>query len=148
MLTLLLPRVPESPHGFPTCCFLEMLEYNQSNMEQLSLAVPPGLGGSSQTCQGIRGAGVQCGPPVPAPKLTHCLHPEAAAELPPHRAHRKHRGIYRALRALCTNSGKNLHSVKNNLLHPELHWSCCLRTCSQLSQAHRSWKEVVGASPP
>lgn len=61
-------------------------------------------------------------PPGPAPKLTHCLHPEAAAELPPHRAHRKHRGIYRALRVLSTNSGKNLHSVKNNLLHPELPW--------------------------
>lgn len=69
-------------------------------------------------------AGAQGGYGTVCPPATHCLHPEAAAasspageQLPPDRAHRKHRGIYRALRAPCTNSGKNLHSVKNNLLH-------------------------------
>lgn len=158
MLTLLLlPRLSESLHGFPTCCFLEMLKYSQSSMEQPGLALPPGLDGSSQSCLGKRGASLWYSvPPSPCPQLTHCLHLEAAAasspagkQLPPHRAHRKHRGIYRALRASCTNSGKNLHSVKNNLLHPELHWELVPRDMfPALSWAHRSWKEVVGPSPP
>lgn len=90
-------------------------------MSATGLAVPPGLGGSSTE------GPWHSVPPIPAPQHT-LLHPEAAAasspageQLPPDRAHRKHRGIYRALRAPCTNSGKNLRSVKNNLLHQ----SCC-----------------------
>lgn len=93
-LLLLLPRLPESPHGFLTCCFLEMLRCSQPNVEH-----PPGLDGRAGGAGGLW----YSVPPVPAPQLTHCLHPEAAAasspagkELPPHRAHRKHHGIYRA----------------------------------------------------
>lgn len=85
------------------------------------------------------GYGTVC-PPLPAPQLTPCLHPEAAAasspagkQLPPDRAHRKPRGIYRALRELCTNSGKNLHSVTNNLLTQSCTGSWCLGRCSQHS---------------
>lgn len=61
------------------------------------------------------GRGGSCtGQPLSCPRDTRCLCPRGSSLLPAE-PHRKPCSIYSfPLRASCTNSGKNLHSVKNN----------------------------------